>query len=254
MYNDSMSLNSDLKNLSHHAYLLVGSDSVRTDLLSILEKNHKIIARANPDFFDRTYQNFTIDDAREVKTFHGTRPVAETGKKIFVLVMNGATVEAQNALLKLLEEPAEYAHFFIIIPSTHLLLPTVKSRMQILETKNGGRRTEDEGGSVKKDGGENKKVSETISQELLQSAKKFVTFSKAKRLEEVKKLIDDITKEKKTKQDAIDFLNAIQVVIYEEKGVREGKLALEAIETARNYIHDRAPSVKMLLEYVALNA
>lgn len=250
----------NLSSLSHHAYLLIGSDSVRADLVSILEKNHKITARANPDFFDRTYQNFTIDDAREVKTFHGTRPVTETGKKIFVLVMNGATVEAQNALLKLLEEPADYAHFFIIIPSTHLLLPTVKSRMQILETNNGGRITEDGADSREKGGNKNEmvvkgknKVSETINPELLQSVKKFVTFSKAKRLEEVKKLIDDIAKEKKTKQDAIDLLNAIQVVIYEERGMKDGKLALEAIEVARNYIHDRAPSVKMLLEYVALN-
>ncbi len=252
----------NLSSLSHHAYLLIGSDSVHADLLSILEKNHKIVARANPDFFDRTYQNFTIDDAREVKTFHGTRPVTETGKKIFILVMNGATVEAQNALLKLLEEPADYAHFFIIIPSTHLLLPTVKSRMQIIETKQeaGAQRGGPTEATKEKGGGKNEKsvngknrVSETINPELLQSVKKFVTFSKAKRLEEVKKLIDDITKEKKTKQDAIDFLNAIQVVIYEEKGVKEGKLALEAIEMARNYIHDRAPSVKMLLEYVALN-
>jgi DNA polymerase III delta prime subunit len=240
-------------NLSHHAYLLIGSDHVRANLVSILEKTHKIVVRANPDFFDRSYQIFTIDDAREVKTFHGTRPVHSDGKKIFVLVMNGATVEAQNALLKLLEEPAEYAHFFIIISSAHLLLPTVKSRMQIIEMKQ-------ETGSRKQGGGKNEKnaigknkTSDTINSELLQSAKKFVTSSKAKRLEEVKKLIDDISKEKKTKQDAIDLLNAIQVVVYEEKGVKGGKSALEVIETARTYIDDRAPSVKMLLEYVALN-
>ncbi len=236
-----MSSNKSPSVLSHHAYYLVGNDTDRVGLLSLLENSHNITAQANPDFFDRAYQTFTIDDAREVKTFHGTRPVTETGKKIFVLQMNGATVEAQNALLKLLEEPAEYAHFFIIIPSAHLLLPTVKSRMQMIETR-------DEKGSKEKN-----KESNIIDLEILQSAKKFVTSSKVKRLEEVKKLIDDISKEKKTKQDAIDFLNTIQVVIYEEKGVKEGKSALEAIEIARNYIHDRAPSVKMLLEYVALS-
>ncbi len=215
--------------LSHHAHYLVGGDLMRAEIISILESHHSILIQANPDFFDRNYQTFAIDDAREVKTFHGMRPVTEVGKKIFVLQMNGITVEAQNALLKLLEEPAEYAHFFLIIPSTHLLLPTVKSRMSLLE------------------------IGTDINSELSGSAKKFVTLSKAKRLDEIKKLVEDITKEKKTKQDAIDFLNAIQAVIYEEKGVKEGKSTLEVIETARMYIHDRAPSVKMLLEYVALN-
>jgi pheromone shutdown protein TraB len=47
-------------------------------------------------------------------------------------------------------------------------------------------------------------------------------------------------------------LNAIQSIVYEQKGIKEGQKLLEAIETARKYIYDRAPSVKMLLEYVAL--
>jgi DNA polymerase III delta prime subunit len=222
--------------LSHHAYYLIGSDSVRTDLLSLLEKTHQIKPQANPDFFDRVYETFVIDDAREVKTFHGMRPVTETGKKVFVLQMNGITVEAQNALLKLLEEPAEYAHFFIVIPSAHLLLPTVKSRMRFVSS-----------------GVAEKSVTAGVEVEVYSLAEKLLTLSAAKRLEEVKKLIDDISKEKKTKQDAIDLLNAIQAVVYGERGVKEGKSALETIELARNYIHDRAPSVKMLLEYVMLN-
>ncbi len=227
-------------NLSHHAYYITGSDSVRADLLSILDKTHKIQAQANPDFFDRVYETFVIDDAREVKTFHGMRPVTETGKKIFILQMNGITIEAQNSLLKLLEEPAEYAHFFIVIPSAHLLLPTVKSRMKRIGEESAAK-------------GKSRETSSAyVTPELLKTAQKLVTLSKAKRLEEVKKLIDDISKEKKTKQDAIDLLNAIQAVVYAERGAKEGKSALLAIELARNYIHDRAPSVKMLLEYVML--
>ena len=221
--------------LSHHAYYLIGSDSLRDELFSILEHTHKIPRQGNADFFDRSYQSFTIDDAREVKTIHGMRPVTSAGKKIFVLQMNAITTEAQNALLKLLEEPAVYAHFFIIIPSVHLLLPTVKSRMRFI-----GESTEKKSGSM------------SIETEVYSFAKKIVTLAKAKRLEEVKKLIDDISKEKKTKQDAIDLLNTLQAVIYVDKGPVKGKFALETIERARTYIHDRAPSVKMLLEYVML--
>jgi DNA polymerase III gamma/tau subunit len=220
--------------------MLIDSTHIRAELLSLLEKTHNIKPHANADFFDRTYEVFTIDDAREVKTFHHIRPMIETGKKIVLLHMNGITIEAQNALLKLLEEPAEYAHFFLIIPSAHMLLPTVKSRMRELkiskETKS-------------------KKIpnTDTFDPEVLKLAQKIISVAKAKRLEEVKKLVDDIAKEKKTKQDAIDLLNAIQAVIYETQGIKKGKSALETIEFSRNYIHDRAPSVKMLLEYVMLN-
>ncbi len=226
-----MSLIDSLKSLTHHAYLLIGSGIVHADLLSILGKKHKIQIQGNADFFDRAYENMTIDDARELKIAHSMRPVGSLGKKIFILRANNIGHEAQNALLKLFEEPAEYAHFFLIVPSAHILLSTVKSRMLILENDDRG----------------------LPSDELIEEAKTFIRLSPAKRLEIVKKLTEEISKDKKTKQDAIIFLNAIQCVVYADYGVKKGKMALEAIEHARMYMNDRAPSVKMLLEYVALN-
>ncbi len=230
-----------LNNLSHHAYVLIGNPLVREELISVLEKNHSIPIQGNPDFYDRKYETFTIDDAREIKAVHSMRPIHESAKKIFVISMNGITVEAQNAMLKLLEEPAEYANFFLIIPSEHLLLPTVRSRVAIIQTGDGaesGRK------SMRADAGNSEANTE---------AKKFIASTIPKRLETIKKLTEDITKEKRTKQDAIEFLNEIEATVYSEKGIRNGRQALEAIEQARNYAGDRAPSLKMLLEYVAMN-
>ncbi|MDD5165624.1 MAG: hypothetical protein PHG25_03800 [Candidatus Pacebacteria bacterium] len=230
-----------LNNLSHHAYGIVGTVETRDELISTLEKTHKISAQGNPDFYIRNYEVLTIDDAREVKSLHSSRPLTDegsikgnngAGKKIFVLTMNGITIEAQNALLKLLEEPAEYVRFFLIIPSAHLLLPTVKSRLLLIQESNS---------------------SKVTGADLIKEAKAFIEANQAKRLEVVKALTDAISKENKTKQDAIDFVNAVQEVVYKEKGAKEGKLALGAIEVARNYLNDRAPSIKMLLEFVALN-
>jgi hypothetical protein len=244
MSSSSAQTNAQRNNLSHHANLLIGTIATRDQLISILESDHKIIIQGNPDFFIRNYETFTIDDARDIRSLHNSRPLLDTddrnpgaGKKFFVLTMNGITVEAQNAMLKLLEEPAEYAYFFLIIPSAHLLIPTVKSRMSVIS--------------------DTYKSSDT---EILTEAKIFLKANQTKRLEIVKKLVDTIAKDispdkpgRKTKQDAIDLVNAIQEVVYKEKGAKEGKLALEAVEIARNYLNDRAPSVKMLLEYVALN-
>jgi len=220
--------------LSHNANLIVGGDSVKDELISVLAKKQKIKIQGNPDFFDRKYETLTIDDARALKSLAGTRPVDDGGKKIFVLTMNGITVEAQNALLKLLEEPPEYAHFFLIIPSAHLLLPTVRSRLSQIDN------------TIQK---YSDSVAETGSR---QATSLFIGMTTTKRLDAIKRLMDDISKEKKTKQDAVDLLNGLEASIH-GKGLKGNIKALEAIETARKYMNDRAPSMKMLLEYVALN-
>ena len=166
--------------------------------------------------------------------------MSESGKKIFILTMNGITVEAQNALLKLLEEPAKYANFFLVIPSAHLLLPTVKSRLQIID-------------GIGRSGANGKTGNDDSTRINLIEAKKFLSLSAAKKLEAIKALVDDISKEKKTKQQAIEFLNSIEQAVYEEKGVKKSKEILEAMQLVRKYMNDRSPSMKMLLEYVALN-
>lgn len=229
-----------IKSLSHHAYCLIGGESVRDQLVSIVNVEHEIAITGNPDFFEQRYETFTIEDARKLKSLHEMRPTTNDGKKVFIITVDNITSEAQNALLKLLEEPAEYAHFFLIIPSAHLLLPTVKSRLSFVEMH-------------RVDGDMKKGSAVSPDEEVINVSKIFVTSTPAKRLEMVKKLVDDISKEKRSKQSAIDFLDAIQTVVYKDKGVKNGKATLEVIETARKYVSDRSPSLKMLLEYVALN-
>jgi DNA polymerase III delta prime subunit len=263
----SSSLKNSLKNLSHHAYGLIGGDAIKEQLILILNTEHSISIQGNSDFSQKRYQNFTIDDARELKMAHEMRPVTNDGKKIFIITADNINIEAQNALLKLLEEPAEYAHFFLIIPSAHILLPTVKSRLMFIETKEF---LSDVSGANKT---KNTNTTNGTSPTASEQASIFLTSSPAKRLEIVKKLLDDITKEKKTKQDAIDFLNSIQDEIHKNKdknnsaasatttGVATTTIttastalnSLIATQLAGKYVSDRAPSLKMLLEYVALN-
>jgi len=217
-----------LTQLSHHSHYLIGSDTLRAELKTLLEEVHDITSRGNPDFFDAVYETFTIDDSRALRAMHGIRPIHISGKKIFIISMAGITIEAQNALLKLLEEPAEYAYFFLIIPSAHLLLSTVKSRMASIEISS-------------------QKEYSTFEGE------KFLKLSVTKRLDMIKVLLDDISKEKKTKQDAISFLNEIESVLYTRQGVKKVATALRSLDIIKKYINDRAPSLKMLLESVALS-
>ncbi len=217
--------------MSHHAYYLIGSDLVRAAITEELTKNHKIKTHGNPDFSELKYTTFTIDDARALKASAETMPTAANAKKIFVIQLDNITSEAQNALLKLLEEPAEYVHFFFIVAAAHLLLPTVKSRMSFI----GG------------DNGDQKNSADNTD------AKDFIKMPIAKRLLFIKDLVDDISDEKRPKQDAIDLLNAVQLQIYSDGSAKTDIKKLEVIEKARSYMNDRAPSIKMLLEFVALN-
>ena len=71
-----------------------------------------------------------------------------------------------------------------------------------------------------------------------------------------KKMADDIADEKKTKADAVSFLNSVEKVLREKIGKRKftpsEAEAFEELIKFRGYLYDRAPSVKMILEHLAL--
>lgn len=69
-----------------------------------------------------------VDKIREISKDVYVKPF-ESENKVYIIEDGGAmTDEAQNAMLKILEEPPEYAVFIIITTSASMLLPTVLSR------------------------------------------------------------------------------------------------------------------------------
>ncbi len=76
----------------------------------------------------RQKRDLLVDQIREMSSDSWVRPQAAE-KKVYIIsdadTMNQA---AQNAALKLLEEPAAYAVFILLVSSAAALLPTVRSR------------------------------------------------------------------------------------------------------------------------------
>jgi DNA polymerase III delta prime subunit len=241
-----MNLSQSLGNLSHHAYGIVGSGAVSLELISFLEGEHGVVARGNPDVFVQKYEVLTIDDARKLKELHATRPFSSRdgndgkgGRKFFILEIDSITHEAQNALLKIFEEPNEYAHFFLIIQSEELFLPTLRSRLFMVRTKRDlGQGSE---GSLRTG---DAKVDKNLAN--------FLSSSKAERLVLVDKLAADISDDKKPKSAALDFCADLSKHLHND-GVEKNAIALAAIAKVESYLRDRAPSIKQLLEYVALS-
>lgn len=58
--------------------------------------------------------------------------ILESEAKAIAIVGKIFNLEAQNALLKILEEPPKGVEFFIFTPNKNSLLPTIRSRMQII--------------------------------------------------------------------------------------------------------------------------
>jgi len=258
-----MNLSQSLGNLSHHAYGIVSDVSVRLDIISFLEGEHGIVARGNPDLIVQKYEVLTIDDARVLKTAHSTRPFSSRddkdgngGRKFFILEIDSITHEAQNALLKIFEEPNEYAHFFLIIPSEELLLPTLRSRLFMVRSRSllvpdslykGSARHEAVHDSTESSADSLRTGVVKVDKNLVN----FLSSSKAERLAFVDKLAADIADDKKPKSAALDFCADLSKGLHHD-GVEKNATALVAIAKAESYLRDRAPSIKQLLEYVAL--
>lgn len=213
-----------------HAYGIEGEPrSTLKSLLSHVENALGVSVQGNPDIYVVDFTTVGVDEAHyledmaRMKAFAGER-------KLFFITAQALTREAQNALLKLFEEPKAHTHFFLIMPTCEVLLPTLRSRLFLISS------------------------TRTASEES-ESAEHFMSASPKERLDLLKDIVD-----KKDKGAALSFLNALEVYVQSRltqmstAGVTpQDIVALKTLQQARSYLYDRAPSVKMLLEHVALS-
>ena len=96
----------------------------------------KAQGKGHPDIFETDgikgkSKNFTVDAIREIRDDAFVIP-NESDKKIYIL-KNGHNMneQAQNAILKILEEPPSYVYFIIVTESKSTMLETVLSRVQV---------------------------------------------------------------------------------------------------------------------------
>ena len=223
------------KNNLHHAYLLEGEkELIFKELLSFLKEDLKISVIANPDFYLREFNTFKIDNAREIKNFQSRKNIAGN-KQIIIIQTNFITIEAQNSLLKMFEEPTENTHIFLITYSSEIFLPTIKSRLQLIKVLN-------KGDSNEKD-----------------FVDRFLKSSISKRTELMKEFLPKTSKEKANKVGAVNFLNNLEMILYKkykEKSLdslppEDYDLIFEEIFKSRSYLSDRSPSTKMILEHIS---
>lgn len=208
----------------HHAYLIEGrSEAVVPALIDFFETEAKIKTSGNPDFWHGTFETIGIEEGRHIKERQSFTAFSE-GIKIFVISAQSITHEAQNALLKVFEEPTPRTHFFLILPSVESLLPTFFSRLL-------------------------HHVHQSEGLEADRLAKKFLPLSPAERIALLSFIIED-----KNKALALSFLTSLEKVLRSSKKniLPEDVAVFDEIITCRSYLQDRSPSVKIILEYLSL--
>jgi DNA polymerase III delta prime subunit len=236
--------------LNHHAYII---EKVSDDGLNVILNfiSHVLETEkdphSSPNFLHIKSNQLSVDDAGKLVAFNSQKSFGQNGggNKVALIEINGAGHQAQNALLKTLEEPFPNTYFFIMISSVSLLLPTIKSRVEtyslaeFLDKFNLASSPIDES---------------TISVGVV---KHFLGAGLAERMEIAKKMAEDAGKEGEDDSSKLfQFLHDLEILL---KSLEKTKLnrhlskeELKTLITVREYFADGGASKKMLLEYLAL--
>lgn len=115
----------------HHANIILSNDAPLKRVEEILLREISFEPKGNPDFLFFEEESFGIESARMLERWAIGKPLVGS-HKVCVVVSKSINFEAQNAMLKTLEEPKEGTYFFFAIESLGSLLPTLLSRVQVI--------------------------------------------------------------------------------------------------------------------------
>lgn len=115
------------------SYLIVGGKQEQRK-----ETADKIISRRKVSRFDQiqveeaNIKSIGIDQIRQLQHQLNLKPYSSKVKAALILSAEKLTIPAQNAMLKMLEEPPQNTLIILSSPRAGLLLPTIISRCQII--------------------------------------------------------------------------------------------------------------------------
>ena len=123
-----------------HAHLIVGGTGesrtrITWEKIHILFPTETTLKLPHPDVFELyPEKSIKIHQVKELITFAHKKPYLASYKFILIHDAEKLTLEAANALLKILEEPPRHTHFFLSTEHQTAILPTILSRCEIVET------------------------------------------------------------------------------------------------------------------------
>lgn len=119
-----------------HAHLIVGEDGIgKSSLAKILASNilEVDVEKESVDIINYKLKkaSFGVDEVRAIIAEVNKKPYEGDKKVIIIHKGDKLTVQAQNALLKTIEEPPKGVFIILLCESLELILDTIKSRCEI---------------------------------------------------------------------------------------------------------------------------
>lgn len=227
-----MDFNKIFPNNLFHSYVIEGNPDEVAPLLRLFLEDSGYVNKQSPDVLLGLYDSLSIEDSQNVKEWYQNKPT-DGKKKVCILGAKFINREAEQSLLKIIEEPTPDTHFFIIVPDSSLLLGTILSRVHVLKNISG-------------------KSDDNVALE-------FTKMSQVERIEKVAEIIKEFKDSEGSgglRHNAIVLINGIERIIYEnwKKDVNNEnlKFILEELKKSRGYLSKPGASVKMILEHIAL--
>ena len=172
------------------------------------------------------FEKFSIENARD---FINENNLVNENKKIIAIYAKEIPSDAQNALLKITEEPVANTHIFFVIPDIANILPTLRSRAQVLVLEGGEESDKD--------------AQNFLNLKLTEKFEWIVKFIKKNKEEgESSTLVRTETKK---------LLESIERILYKDRAKMNSEI-FETIFKFKSYLATPGASPKMILEHVAI--
>ncbi len=222
--------------MAHHAYVYSGDQKEGIAAsLAYAERELGMDPQANPDIAQLSFGLFSVADARRVGEVAMQGSIAGD-QKVIILAVARIFHEAQNALLKVFEEPPERTTLILIVPSEGILLPTLRSRL------------------IKLPG---------VSQKATLVSEEAVAFLNADQGEREKLVAKLLLRTKSDKDEekqaarlaAVGLLEGITRTAYmarTKKDSEELTLLLRDLDRFAPMLHDRAAPLKLIFEHLLI--
>ena len=230
-----------------HSYLFVGPEGIGKKLIAqefaTLILNKDIINNPDFDIIIPDGNSLKIEQIRELQKRIQEKPIASQKKVYIIDDAEKMTTESQNALLKTLEEPPEFATIILISSNENAFLATIKSRCMIIHfqklndnqiknymSNNYGLKNVNQNmldifqGSIKKAISLKDKIEQyKIIEDIVDS------IEKQKDLIEISKIAEPLYKTKEEINEMLEYMNIIFI-----KKAKENYLYTKGIEIVEN--------------------
>lgn len=224
-----------------HAYVLHGPHlavqfALAKSLANFLEKGKWSLPEGvllDGKFIDGTMQDLGVNVAREFSEFLYRQPVSSPRR---TLVINGAaefTTQAQNAILKIVEEPPSHGLIILTVRDINSLVVPLKSRLQSLY--------------VALEKGE-KPTYTPLEEKAIELVEKFMMSAPEGRKQMVKKMVDDDKEDTVEKRAKITDTFVSCLIGELAKKPEQNALALKEVLKRQTAMADYSTNRKLQLE------